>query len=346
MGVWYATRESVKGALDSAETARNNSQVDRAIESASRSVEGLLKRKFYPLTATRYFDWPDLRRSRPWRLWLDGDELISVTSLVAGGVTIPSTDYFLEPANDGPPFTHVEIDLASSSAFSAGSTHQRALAVTGVFGYSADEAAAGALAEALDASETGVDVTDSAAVGVGDIIKVDSERMTVSGKSMLTTGQTLQTPLTASNAETTVAVTTGSAFAVGEVVLLDSERMLVVDVAGNNLIVKRAWDGSVLAAHTGSTIYAPRTLTVTRGALGTAAAVHSSAAAVTRHEVPGLVRELCIAEAINTIQQETSGYARTIGSGENERPAGGQGLTSIRFEARARFGRRARTAAV
>lgn len=347
MGIWYATRESVKSALDSAETARNNGQVDRAIESASRSVEGLLKRKFYPWTGTRYFDWPDLRRGRPWRLWLDENDLVSVTSLVAGGTTIPAADYFLEPANEGPPYTNVQIDLASSSAFAAGSTHQRAIAITGVYcGCPADEAAAGALAEALDISETAVDVTDSAAVGIGDIIRVDSERMIVTGKTMLTTGQTLQAALTASSADVSVAVTTGSAYAAGEVILLDSERMLVVDVAGNTLTVKRAWDGSVLATHSGSTIYAPRTLTVTRGALGTTAATHDTAAAVRRHEVPGLVRELCIAEAINTIQQETSGYARTIGSGENEREAGGRGLAGIRSDARARFGRKARTGAV
>src|SRR5690606_22447868 len=56
---WYTTRETVKAALDYKETARNDAQVDRAIESASRAVEGLLHRRFYPETATRYFDWPN-----------------------------------------------------------------------------------------------------------------------------------------------------------------------------------------------------------------------------------------------------------------------------------------------
>jgi len=39
MGIWYATREQVKAALDAAETARNDAQVDRAIESGARSIE-------------------------------------------------------------------------------------------------------------------------------------------------------------------------------------------------------------------------------------------------------------------------------------------------------------------
>lgn len=347
MGIWYATREDVKRALDSAETARNNGQVDRAIGAASRSVEGLLKRRFYPEAATRYKDWPNDQYARPWRLWLDKDELISVTTLTAGGVVVPAADYFLEPANDGPPYTHIEIDLASTAAFSSGDTHQRAIEITGVFGYSADEEAAGQLAEALDASETAVDVTDSEAIGVGDIIKVDSERMIVTGKSMLDTTQNIGANLTAQANDVTVAVTTGSAYRVDEVILVDSERMLIVDIAGNNLTVKRAWDGSVLAAHTApADIYAPRTLTVTRGALGTTAATHADTTAITRHVVPELVRDLCIAEALNQLQQEASGYARTAGSGESERLVGGRGLADIRREARAAYGRKARKRAI
>ena len=65
---------------------------------------------------------------------------------------------------------------------------------------------------------------------------------------MLATGQTLQAPgLTdRANAET-VPVTNGAAIAVGETILIDAERMLTVDIAGNNLIVKRGFDGSTLA---------------------------------------------------------------------------------------------------
>ena len=354
MGVWYCTRENVKRALDSAETARNNAQVDRAIEASSRSIDGyapgggFLRRRFYPEIDTRYFDWPNTQGAPAWRLYLGAHELLSVSALTAGGVAISAADYFLEPANYGPPYTRVEVDLSSTSGFDSGSTHQRAIAIAGVFGHCDDQEPAGLLAEALDASETGVDVTDSAAIGVGDLIKVGSERMIVTEKTMITTGQTVQTTaLTASMANVTVNVTTGSAYNIDETILIDSERMLIVDIAGNALTVKRQWDGSALAAHSvGATIYAPRTLTVTRGVLGTTAAAHDTAAAINRHLVPGLVQELCVAESLVRLLQAGSGYARTVGSGEGERESSGRGLKDLRDMAWQAYGRKIRNGAV
>lgn len=346
MGYWISTREMVKSALDSKETARNNAQIDRAIEAGSRSVEGLLHRRLAPTLATRYFDWPNQQHAQFYRLYLDENDLISVTSITSGGTTISSSDYFLEPVNTGPPYARLELDLSSTAAFGGGDTHQRNIAITGLWGYSDDSEPAGATAEALDDSETGVDVTNSALIGVGSILKVDSERLIVTEKSMLTTGQTLQTQVLASVAENVLAVTTGSAYFVGETILLDSERMLIVDISGNNLVVKRAWDGTILATHTGSTIYAPRTLTVVRGALGTTAASHLTAATLTKWAPPALVRDLVVAEAINSIQQETSGYARTVGSGDNEREIGGSGLIGLRKAVCRAYGRKARIRSV
>lgn len=355
MGIWYATREQVKAALDAKETARSNAQIDRAIESASRMIDGsvpgagFLHRRFFPELRTMTFDWPGEQYARPWRLWLDAHELISVSTLSSGGTTIASTDYFLRP-DYGPPYTHIEIDLDSSAAFGGGNTHQRDITVVGVFGYNAEEATAGVLTEALDASETAVDVSDSALIGVGSIIKVDSERMLVTGKAMMDTGVNIDAgdSLTALNSDVSITMsTTTAAPVVDEVILIDSERMLVVDVASTVLTVKRAWDGTVLAAHSASAdIYAPRQLTVTRGALGTTAATHADTTAITRHVVPGLVQELCVAEALNTLAQQRSGYARTIGSGDNQREASGRGLRQIREDAYTAYGRKARSRAV
>ncbi|MEV0618545.1 hypothetical protein AB0I81_34820 [Nonomuraea sp. NPDC050404] len=342
----YCTREAVKSALDVKLTARSDAQVDGAIESASRAIEGRLHRRFYPVQATRYFDWPNRQYARPWRLWLDTDEVISVTEVTSGGATFAPSDYFLEPVNSGPPFNRLEIDLDSAASFTADSTHQRSIAITGLFGFQAETQTAGTLAAGLNASGTTANVSDSSAVGVGDLIKVGDERMLVADKSMVSTGQTLQDPMTTSAADVSVVVTTGSAFVVGEVILLDSERMLVVDIAGNALTVKRAWDGSVLAAHTGSTIYALRALTVVRGVLGTTAASHNDASPISRHVVPALVRSLCVAEAINTLLQEGSGYARVVGSGDNQREAAGRALRDIREQAYIAFGRKGRVRAV
>ncbi|MFG3510246.1 hypothetical protein ACGF5F_32640 [Streptomyces sp. NPDC047821] len=347
-GVWYCTREDVQRALDVKETARNARQIDRAIEGASRSVETLCHRRFYPVVATRYWDWPDGRTSRPWRLWLDDNELISVTTITSGGTTIPSTDFFLEPVRSGPPYNRVEIDLDSSAAFGGGATHQRSIAITGLYGYRNDETAVGALAEALDASEASIDITGaaSAELGVGSVLRVDSERMIVTGRSMLDTGQNLGgAGLTAQANSVTVAVTDGTAYAIDEVILVDSERMLIVDIAGNSLTVRRAWDGSVLAAHTaGTDIYAPRTLTVTRGALGTTAATHTPATSVYRWNPPGPVRQLTLAEAISTLTLEQAGYSLMLRSGEtgSERKRDQRGLEVLREQVYASHGRKAR----
>lgn len=172
--------------------------------------------------------------------------------------------------------------------------------------------------------------------------------MIVTGKTLSDTGQDLGGPGLAAQANAvTVPVTTGSAYAVDEVILVDAERMLITDIAGNNLVVKRAWDGSVLAAHaSGADIYAPRTLTVRRGVLGTEAAAHGQGEEIARHEVPGLITDLCVALALNQTLQEGSGYARVSGSGENQKEFTGRGIRLIRDDAVRAYARRARARAV
>jgi hypothetical protein len=336
----YATREDVKSAMDSKESARNNSRIDDALDSASRRVEDLCHRVFYPVTATRYFDWPNLQRARAYRLWLERDELISVSSLTSGGVTIASTDYFLEPANDGPPYTRLEIDLDSTAAFASSGTHQRQVAVTGVFGYRNSTVAAGVLAEALDSSETGIIVSDSSLFGVGDVLVCESERMLVTGKAQVDTTATCSA-MTAAQSGVSITGIVAGLVKNGEVITIDSERMKVVDVTGTTLTVIRAWDGSVLAAHNVSTaIYAPRDLQVTRGVLGSTAAAHDTATALFRLSHPGPVRQLAIAYAMDQLQQEGSAYARTVGSGESERAASGRAIRELEVRVRAAYGRR------
>lgn len=347
MGVWYCTREDLRAALDFKDAALSSSQIDRAIEAASRSVEGFLHRCFYPQADTRYFDWPS-RDQHSWRIELNANEMVSLTSIVTGNTTLNPAYVFLEPVNSGPPYDRVELNTGSIATFTVGSTSQRSVAITGVYGYAMDETAVGTLAEALDASETAVDVDGaaSALLGVGSVVRVDSERMLVTARSALDTGQNLQTPVTNNKGETSIAVADASGFAVGEIIVLDAERMAVIDVVGNTLIVKRAWDGTVLANHTGSDVYAYRTLTVQRGALGTTAATHSLGATVQRFDFPGPVRELALAEAINNLEQARAAYARTAGSGDNERPTNVPGLEQLRKNVRRSHGRKARIRSV
>ncbi|WP_157360692.1 hypothetical protein [Amycolatopsis thermoflava] len=340
---WYATREDVKSALDSKETARNDAQVDRAVASASRGIDALCHRRFYPWTGSRSFPWPDPQMGTSYRLWLDDNELVAVTALQSGGVAIGADQYFLEPANSGPPFTRIELDLGGSASFGGGATAQRDIEISGVFGYRADESPAGALAGALDGTAGTVAVTNSAAVGVGSLLRIGSERLIVTGKTMTPTGQTLQADIDARASTAAIPVANGAAFAEGETVLVDAERMRILDVAGNTLIVKRAWDGSALAAHTtGAVIYAPRTLTLERAAVGTSAASHANGAAVFRHDPPALVRELCIAEALVAVLREGAGYATRTGSGDNARETYGGGLPDLREQVYTAHGRKVR----
>jgi hypothetical protein len=283
-------------------------------------------------------------------LWLDGDEMISASALVSGGVTIAPASWRLRrmDGREEPPYTHLELDLGTSAAFTTALTSQRSIALTGVYGHSAVEATAGTITAGINASTTTVPVSDSSEIGVGSLLRIDTERVIVTARLMVDTTQNLGgAGLTALNSDVIVPVGSGTSFTVGETILIDAERMLIVDIAGNNLIVKRAWDGTVLAVHaTNADVYAPRTLTVTRGALGTTAASHLSAAAVARHVPPALVNELAIAETEVRLSQKQSAYARTIGSGDNERESSGRGLSDIRNDVYTAFGRKMRTASI
>lgn len=348
-GVWYATREDVMRALDVEQTARNRRQIDAALGSASRSVEGLCHRRFFPVVATRYFDWPNFQYAYPWRIWFDAWELVEVPSAVtSGGVAIPLSACNFEPVNSGPPFTSLELRRDLPYSFGVGSTPQRDVAITSLWGYRNTETTLGAttaaVSSATDTTIT-VDGPTSALVGVGSILRIDSERVIVTDRTQTSTGQT--GTIAASKSNVTLPVANGAAYAVDEVLLLDSERMRIDDIAGNNLTVERAYDGTVLAAHTAATIYAPRALTVTRGALGTTADIHGSASTAYRWDPPGLVHELTKAEAITQLTQERAGwFMKAATTGQSAGRVSADALNTLRDQTLTEHGRKARIRAV
>jgi hypothetical protein len=351
VGVAYATRETVKAALDSATTAYDNARVDRAVEFASRQVESLTVRRFYPEIATRYRDWPNREYAEIQRLWLDGTfELISLTSLVSGGLTIAPANYFLRRADglEEPPYTLLEINLGTATSFfSVGTTWQRSIALTGVFGYNLVTAPAGTLAAAITlTTATTCTVSDSASIGVGSLITIDTERLIVTGKASASVS-TITADLATLNSANGVSVGNGALYVIGEVLTIGTERMLIVDITGNTLVVKRAYDGSTLAAHTnGDTVYAPRALTVQRGVLGTTAATHLISAPIVVQTYPGPVVSLTVAYALNELLQQGAGYARVAGTGDSQREFTGRGIAALERDAISSCGRRVRTAAV
>lgn len=355
--VWYATREEVMDAFDVKEAANRFAQVDSAIASASDDIDGWLNRHKHgcaPTDATRYFEWPAQNYARSWRLWFDENELISPTSIVSGGVTLTvDDDVFLEPVNSGPPYTYAEINLDSSGSFENAGRRQRAIAITGTWGLRDDQRPAGTLAGAVNASVTAWDVSDASLVGVGSLLLVDSERVRVTGRSPLTTGQTLASGMDELDSDRELVVADGTAIRQGEIITVDTERMKVLSVTGNVVLVQRAWDGSPLDAHlAGATVYADRRLTVERGAQGTTAAAHDQGDTITAWEVPDLIRDLCRAEAITRLEQEFSAYGARVFSDEAERDASGtevvsgRGLTDIRKSCARRYKRKFRKRAI
>ena len=375
----YVTREEVRRALDVKQAAYNNTQIDRQIQDASDSVDGLCMRVFFPTDDTRTFDWPNFQFAYPWQLWLSQSELaVSPATLVVTGtylaspIVIPTTNYILRPAPEmppsmGPPYRILELRRDLHSAFGGNTTPQNDIGITGTFGYWNKILVSPALLGAnINASTTTITTTVGVggvgAPGAGDMLLIDSERMILQDSQYITTGITFTSGLTSnppSKADNTIGVPSGPAFTVGEVIVIDSEAMLIDNILGNNLVVERAWDGSALATHSATTIFAQRQWTVTRGDLGTAAASHLQNAVISYLAIPGLVKELAVAEAIVGLTQEPGAYSYTItntvrgdntlggtGHGQQREPMPGAGLPDVRARCFTRYGVKARSQVV
>jgi len=333
----YITRDEIMAALDVKPTAYMYAEVDRACRAGSRAVEGLLHRFLYPLTATKYFDWPvsQTRYAVAQRVDFDEWALISATAVVSGGLTIAPASYTLEPSQYGPPYEHLDLLRTSSAAFSGGP--QRGVAITGLWGWTNDETTVGTLVGSITAVDTLATVTAPASVGA--ILRIGQERVHVVGSRWIDSAQTASA-LTNLNNSVSITVSNGALFTENEFILIDSERMQVVEIAGNVLTVRRAVMGTVLAAHSGGVaIYWRHQLQIERGALGTTAAIASNGAAVYRWAVPSLAAELAQAYAEDFFLQRNAGYARTVGSGEGERQASGRGVTLVEQRAKRAMGR-------
>lgn len=354
MGIWYATREQVMNSLEASNSTHVSSLVDAKIEAASRRVESLLHRRFYPERRTVKLDWPSRFSPIPMELWLDNNELISLESLSSGGDSIDLVNVFLRRYDnvDEPPYSVVQLNLASSSAFHSGLTTQEAVILVGDFGFNATDLSYvdGQIQDAISDSDTIFNISPidgQYTVGVGSLLIAGTERMIVTDRQLGDSGATITTDMGNSRAGNIVTTSDGTLFARGETILVDAERMRVNDIAGNDLIVSRSYDGSALDSHSsGATVYTYHRCVVRRGALGTTASAHAAGTLVHAHRYPGLVNELCVAEAVVLLEQNASAYARTVGSGDNQRESAGQGLEDVRKQAYEAYGRKQRSSAV
>ena len=371
----YCSRDDVKRALDLEITAVDDARIDRALQSVTETIDGHLHRSFIPEDRTCYLDWPNYQYAYPWRFWFDQPgyhDLVVMTQLQSpSGTTIPLWQVMLEPVNPkrGWPFTRMELDRSTVAAWGAGPTPQHSIWATGTWGWYNPQPTATLAASCLSTDLT-ITVSDGSQASAGDLLILDpgtgtapfpaypgtagalgaitGERVTVTGKSAAATGLTQSGAgcSTAAQSDNALATTGSGSLNVGEVLLLNQEQMLVTDITGGVATVKRAWNGTVLASHSGATVNAYRTLAVLRGQLGTAAASHALNAAVSKHYAPGLVRDLCVGECLNRVMQETSAYARTVGGAEAAVPAPGMALSDLWDEAESVFGRKVRSRVV
>ena len=184
----YADVAMVKAALRIPSTQTGDDAALLALcESVSDAIDRYLGRSAHALTATRYFRWTGAPGHDRRTLRLDRP-LIAVT---AAGVDedddgayeltlTEGTDYVLEPRNRdaNEPALSLRL-LRTGSQIQAWPALADAVRITGRWGWSEETEQAGTTAEALDTSETGVDLTAGHAVAIGDTIVVDSEQMFV-----------------------------------------------------------------------------------------------------------------------------------------------------------------------
>jgi hypothetical protein len=337
----------IKGSL-------NDDAIDLLIQGITADIEQDSRRIFIPKTQTRLYRWPSLQGGRAATLWLDFD-LISVTTLQgkaqdSSPTTI--TNYFLEPANYGPPYDRVEIDLSSSDAFESGNTPQRSISIAGSWGYKATTRTAGAVASGLasDAAATGMVVSQAARplIDVGDTLLIESEQVQVTAIASAAepNNDLLNGALTASVTNNLVTVDTGTRYTVGEDILVDAEKMHIESISGNILSVDRQHDGTTLASHLDNApVSVYRTCTITRAQNGTTAATHANSTAMSAYEVPADIYALTIAMASAQHAQQGAAWGRTVGTEAGERAFTGAGLQALQERTLAKY-RRYREAAV
>lgn len=328
--VAYCSREDVMSATGI--NILDPYRIDNAIASAADSIEALCHRRFYPETGTRTIPVGD----PPRHFDLGRNDLLAVTSILDGTTAI--TAYTLQPTDapaNGRPYVWVDLDTSPG---------EDELTIAGTFGFTQATEQLTQIVGNLTSGATTMTVYSGARMGTGEFYKIGDEWLRVTERSFTDSGVNLAAALTRDNTDRLI---TATGFSPGEVLLIGAEQMQVESVTPTAIIVQRAINGTPLAAHDiAADIYVYRGCTIERGLLGTTAAAHTDGAFLGRLAVPPKVRQLAIAYALDTLAQEGAGYARTAGSGENERQTTTPALGKLRDDVAIMFGRSARTRAV
>lgn len=167
---WYVGLSDLKSDLGITSTD-NDATLGRAIERASRWLEGATRRVFIPEYGARTFDAPDSAR-----LWLY-DDLDTVVSIVDAAGALAVSDYVLQPDNTLP---KAIVELVGGRSWTFGTSRRQAITITGWWGYRTTLATVGALASALTSSATSLTLAGCQA---GWMLKIGSELLHVSAVS-------------------------------------------------------------------------------------------------------------------------------------------------------------------
>ena len=178
----YADRTTLKSRLGITGTG-DDTTLRQLLESTSRVIDKWCRRWFYVKSDTRYY--PGALK----QLWVTDDLLVITTIKLdfdSDGTfeeTMAATDYFLMPHND---FPKNYLELNPQGNYSTFAKNQpKGVEIVGFFGYGTGLTATPYVTsttttnEALDISETGVDVVDGTQIKPGQTILVESEQMYV-----------------------------------------------------------------------------------------------------------------------------------------------------------------------
>jgi len=179
----YASIADLKGILGITSTT-DDTVMRKILEASSRSIDSYCNRIFAVQSTTKYFDGA---------VELYVPDLLSITTLKTDedgdydyDNTFAATDYILygvgiEDKLNTYPKTRIVIDPNGDySSFASG--YKKGVQIAGVWGYGDGISATPYISdtttnEALDTSETGVDVTLATNLSAGQLILVESEQM-------------------------------------------------------------------------------------------------------------------------------------------------------------------------
>jgi hypothetical protein len=173
---WYCTLNALKDELGETGTA-NDARLRRYIGNASNAIEAATQRTFLPVTATKYFDVPDNGD----RLFLEYEDLLSLTTLTDQTGTITSAYYWLYPLNMYPKHSVVLDTGTLGRGFEYDEDPNKAITIAGRWGYCEDTVTTGLTLGAAISSTTATSIVLSGAgCEIGWTLLVGTEAMFVS----------------------------------------------------------------------------------------------------------------------------------------------------------------------